>query len=132
MATAILGKDVLIKIGSTPSSVVGQREGSFTLENDPIETSAKSDYPIRTYTGGWTRWSGSLTAVTDLTDTAGLLALEAAAAAGSPVSVTFYHSTRQYKGMAFVTSFERNAPYDNIDSASVRIQGTGTLTIGVP
>lgn len=127
--TAILGKDVLIKIGSTPVSVVGQREGTFTMENDPIDTSAKADYPIRTYVSGWTRWSGSLTAVTDLTDTNGLLALEAAAAEGTSVQVTFYHSTRSYSGTAFVTSFERNAPYDNIDSASVRLQGSGPLTI---
>jgi len=126
---AILGKDVTIQIGATPVAVVGQREGTFTMESEPIQTSAKADFPARTYVGGWTNWSGSLSAVTDLTDSTGLLLLEAAANEGTSVTIKFNHSTRYYSGTAFITSFERNAPYEDVDSASVQFQGSDTLTI---
>ena len=124
--SAIIGLDVLIKVGS--QVVGGQRNASLEMSAETIDTTVKS-------TGGWAAkipgiksWTSSCDGVYFLDD-AGLSAAQTAFMSGTPVQLVFSNTDGlAYSGQAVITSMSVEAGQEDVVSYTISFEGTGALT----
>lgn len=121
-----LGHDILISVNGT--AVAGQQHAALTLDGETVETTTKSDFPHRTFTGGVCGWHVYCTGLVELAD-AGLVALEAAVMSRTPVTVVVAVGSRRYTGQALVAFFAYHGPQQKAAIATAALRGTGALTI---
>ena len=103
---------------------------SWTVEHtkDVIEDSVMGD-TARTYKHGLQQFTGSMEVIYDSTHTASTRAFDPTHE--DALTVEFYPneaSGKKYSGSILVTSVSRTASFDDLVTATVNFQGSGTLT----
>ncbi len=123
------GNSGKVVVGS--NQVVNVTNWSLTVEADEIDASCMGTQWGSYYTG-IKRWSGTIEAHWDLTDTNGQRALFNALLASAFVTLYLYvDSTRCFSGSASLTSCDISVPFDGIESITFDYRGSGTLTLSV-
>lgn len=108
--------------------VAGQRSVSLERNMETMETTTKDSNGYKEFVSGLKDWTISADGVIVQSD-AGFTALEDAYLSGEPVEVQISTGTTNvYKGLAIITSFPIEAPYDDLATYSLSFQGTGALT----
>ncbi len=129
--TALRGVDILIFKGTDTSPIAGQRNVTINFKSDTFDTTAKSDYPNKTYMSGWMDWDASFDGVYDGDAMLDLLAVGNSVAVKIQKNTGTYASpsyTQIYSGNALVTEFSVEAGQDDIATFSISLQGTGAFT----
>lgn len=134
-AQAIAGKDILLCVfdstGENLYAIAGQQNLTINRSADTLETTSKDT------TGGWKSYIPGMKEWS--IDSDGLYvsgdsahdALSAAFEDGSPVCVKVINSKTQkglYGGLACVTDYPIEAPYDDAMTYSITLTGMGALT----
>ena len=105
---------------------------SWTVDHtkDVIEDTAMGD-TARTYKHGLQQFTGSMEVIYDSTHTTATRAFDPTHE--DELTVEFYPSEttgQKFSGKILVTSVSRTASFDDLVTATVNFQGTGTLTVG--
>lgn len=129
MAQAFHGRGGAFEIGTTPVGSVVEIEQ--TAENEDVDTTAMGD-TVRTYLAGLPGGGGSVRMRWDLdasgTPNAGQVAIEAGAAAGTPVTLTWYPTGKtagksKYSGSVVIQSAAVRGSVDNLVEYDVSWRG---------
>jgi predicted secreted protein len=135
MATRV-GKDGIVRIGSTPVTIAETREWQLETTGETTDSSSMNTV---TSNGGWRTkvatlktWAGSITCFWDPTDTTGQQALDA----GVSVDLKLYPEGNTtgdafFSGTAIVTGVTRSATLEGLVEAVFAFEGTGALTEAV-
>jgi predicted secreted protein len=122
------GNEGTVKVGANAIAEIR----SYTIEEtaDTTEDTAMGD-SYRTHKVTLKSWTGSVDVWWDETDTNGQVAL----APGASVTVNFYPEgdttgDKYYSGTALSTGLTINSSFDGMVEASIKLQGTGALTLG--
>lgn len=130
--TTHTGKDGIVKVGGTPSTIAEVKEWSLDTTG---ETTDDSTMNTTQGNGGWRThkhtlkgWEGSLSCFWDETDTNGQQTLDA----GASVDLKLYpegadSGDTYFSGSAIVTSVNRKASLDGMVEVSFNFKGTGAL-----
>lgn len=130
------GMDFLIKVNTGTdllpvwSTVGGQRGATLNRSSDSMETTYKGTDGFKTFEPGFKEWSIDADGMIVDSDTA-LDALEAAFAGSDKVKIELVYGddSTTYSGEAIITDFPIEAPYDDMATYSISLQGTGALTV---
>lgn len=117
---------------ATPNfvSVGGQRGGKLNRSGDTVDVTTKDDNGWKASRVGLLEWSIDGDGIF-ISDDEGYALLETAFLEKEPVLVKMaVASGLKYEGLAVVTDFPLDMPYDNEVTYSVKLQGMGALTKG--
>lgn len=128
------GVSVLLKVNTGTdllpvwTAVGGQRGATLNRSADTIETTSKDSTGYKSYAYGFKDWSIDADGLL-VTDDAGYGELEDAFIAGTTIKVdVVMASGDKYSGDVIITDFPIEAPYDDMTTYSVTLQGSGALT----
>lgn len=128
------GIDFLLKVNTgtdvTPvwTTVGGQRGATLNRSSDTIETTSKDSDGYKSYEPSFKDWTIDADGLV-VTDDTGWLALETAFEAGEKIKVQFVTASGDdYTGDVIITDFPVEAPYDDVSTYSVSLQGSGKPT----
>jgi TP901-1 family phage major tail protein len=132
----IRGVDVFIQINTgtvlspTWTSVGGQRGGSFSGKGASLDCRSKDGLGWPNKMVGQNDWSISGDGLYAITDT-GLDALRSAWLNRQQVQVrlAFNGESQTYTGMAIITQYDVDAPFDKESTAKYTLEGASALTI---
>jgi len=134
LANAIAGKDIILSIwdatGSQLLAIAGQQGLTINRDKDTIEVTAK-DAPggWKQYLGGFKEWSIENDGVYVRSHDSHKK-LKEAYEGDDPVLIKVTNQKAQtdmFGGLAIVTSYPIEAPYDDAVTYSISLQGTGAL-----
>lgn len=117
---------------ASPTAVADVRSWTITHTADTIETTSMDSGGARTYAKGLTQFTGSMEVVynDDHVSTNGAVFNPEDSQSGT-LSIEFYTSTdvgaKKYTGEVLVTSVTRTSSYDDLITATVDFQGSGSL-----
>ena len=124
-ASVLAGKDVLLGVwkadGSALLAISGQQGLTINRSAETIEVNSKSTE------GGW---KDSLAGMKEVASDDAHKALATAFKNGSPVCVKVYNgktNTGMFGGLAVITDYPIEAPYDDAVTYSITLQGKGAL-----
>ena len=128
------GIDVLVKVNTGTddmpvwTTVAGQRGLSRGFSVDTIDVTSKDTVGWREFIAGFSSWTIDFDGLY-VEDDAGYQALMDAVLSKKPVKVRMIDSKgKGLEGLAIITDFPLEAPYDAEMTYSVSLQGTGPLT----
>lgn len=116
----------------SPTAVADVRSWTITHTADTIETTSMDSGGARTYAKGLTQFTGSMEVVynDDHVSTNGSVFNPEDSQDGT-LSIEFFTSTdvgaKKYTGECLVTSVTRTSSYDDLITATVDFQGSGSL-----
>jgi len=117
---------------ANPTAVADVRSWTITHTADTVETTSMDSGGARTYAKGLTQFTGSMEVVynDDHLSTNGAVFNPEDSQTGT-LSIEFYTSTdvgaKKYSGEVLVTSVTRTSSYDDLITATVDFQGSGSL-----
>lgn len=117
---------------ASPTAVADVRSWTITHTADTIETTSMDSGGARTYAKGLTQFTGSMEVVynDDHVTTNGAV-FNPEDSQGGTLSIEFFTSTevgaKKYTGECLVTSVSRTSSYDDLITATVDFQGSGSL-----
>lgn len=121
----LTGKNGSVKIGADTMNEV--QSWSLDIGHDMLEDTALGDN-WKSYVAGLGEWTSSIEVKFDLTDAA-QSALHTAMLNGTSITVKLYtNATNYYTGTGYISSFSIEDPVEDLISASLEIQGSGTLS----
>lgn len=131
---AVAGKDILLSIwdptGSELLAVAGQQGLTINRDKDTIEITAKdANGGWKQYLGGFKEWSIENDGVY-VRSHESHKKLAAAFNGDDPILIKVTNQKTQtdmFGGLAILTSYPLEAPYDNAMTYSISLQGTGPL-----
>ena len=132
------GMDFLIKVNTgtelSPvwTAVGGQRGATLNRSSDSMETTYKGTDGFKTFEPGFKEWSIDADGMLVDSDT-GFDELETAFENSDKVMVELTYSEAGgtvWSGEAIISDFPVEAPYDDMATYSISLQGTGALTKG--
>ena len=134
-AKAMAGKDLLVAIwnddGTAILAVGGQQSLTINRSADTIEiTSKDTDGGWKSYISGMKEWSIETDGIYVKDDESHAI-LSAAFEAGDPVCIKVYDNKRKkgmFGGLAVITDYPIEAPYDDSVTYSLTFSGMGKLT----
>ena len=134
-AKAMAGKDLLVAIwnddGTASLAVGGQQSLTINRSADTIEiTSKDTDGGWKSYIAGMKEWSIESGGIYVKDDESHAI-LSAAFEAGDPVCIKVYDNKRKkgmFGGLAVITDYPIEAPYDDSVTYSLTFSGMGKLT----
>jgi TP901-1 family phage major tail protein len=110
------------------TKVAGQRGGSLTREYDTIDVTSKDNFGWSDEEYGVASWSIEADGLLVEND-AGFLALEDAFEDAKYVKVRFQtQAGNKYEGLAIISDFSIEAPYDDTATYSLTLNGKGAYT----
>lgn len=124
------GIDILLYAGEEEDRKVvgGQRGATLNRSSEPLDTTAKdNEGGWKTSITGFKEWSIEAEGIL-MTGNEGFNAVEDAFLSSKPIMVEL--STpggRKYKGLGIITELPIEAPYDDMATYSLTIQGAGAL-----
>lgn len=130
-----MGKEGIVKVGGTPTTVAEVREWQLDTTSDTADNSSinsvQGNGGWRTFAATLLSWEGSLTCFWDETDTNGQQTIDA----GSTIALKLYPEGSAtgatfFSGNAIVTGVSRKAALDGVVEATFSFKGTGALTEG--
>jgi len=135
VANAIAGKDILLaiwdKTGANILAIAGQQSLTINRSADTIEiTSKDTDGGWKSYIAGMKEWSIEADGIYVKDDESHAI-LSAAFEAGDPVCIKVYDNKRKkgmFGGLAVITDYPIEAPYDDSVTYSLTFSGMGKLT----
>lgn len=111
---------VFVKVG-------GQRGATLNRSADTLETTSKDSDGFKEFESAFKEWSIDADGLY-VTDDIGFQALEDSFMNGTKLKVQLATpSGEQYEGMAVITDLPIEAPYDDMATYSVTLQGSGKL-----
>lgn len=127
MAT-FAGKDGIVKTGA--NTIAEVRSWELSTEAATVDTTVMGD-EWESHSVTFKRWSGSVSALWDDTDTNGQETLTE----GASITIHFLPEgettgDEDYNGTATVTQVTRRASHDGIVEADFSFTGNGSLTVG--
>jgi len=129
----IRGIDILVSVNTGTvelpvfTAVGGQRGATLNRSAESIDVTNKVSGSWKRSITGFKEWSIDCDGLFALDDAA-FLALEAAFEAGDEVEIQIAKGTELvYSGMAIMTDFPIEAPYDDVATYAVSFTGTGAL-----
>lgn len=131
------GTNVLLKLGTSGSeaALAGETSHSLDLAIDMIETTVKaSSERSKTYEAGENGLTGSVEAKLATTEGATLVALQAAAKAGTAQSCIITSDVIgdfEVTGNVLISGISIGSPQNDVRTVSFNIQFTGTYTFTV-
>ena len=130
---AIAGKDILLSIwdttGSTLLAIAGQRGLTINRDKDTIEVTSKDSDGWKQFVVGLKEWSIDNDGVY-VRDHNSHKKLKALFEADEPFLVKVTNQKTQtdmFGGLALLTSYPIEAPYDDAVTYTIALQGTGAL-----
>ena len=117
---------------ATPVAIADVRSWTITHTADTVETTSMDSNGARTFAKGLTQFTGSMEVVynDDHVSTNGAVFNPEDAQDGT-LSIEFFTSTdvgaKKYTGECLVTSVTRTSSYDDLITATVDFQGSGSL-----
>lgn len=134
LAKAIAGKDIILSIwdatGSKLLAIAGQQGLTINRDKDTIEVTAKDSHGgWKQFLGGLKEWSIDNDGVYVRSDDSHKL-LKAAFDGDDPILIKVTNKKAQtdmFGGLALVTSYPIEAPYDDAVTYTISLQGTGEL-----
>lgn len=122
----IKGVDILVNIGTI--KVGGQRGATLNRSAETMETTNKDSAGFREYEQSFKDWTVEADGLF-IDGDAGFTALEDAYMGGTKVEVQVaMPSGVKYTGQAIVTELPIEAPYDDMATYTITLQGSGLLT----
>jgi predicted secreted protein len=130
-----LGKEGIVRVGGTPTTVAEVREWQLDTTSDTAETSSinsvQGNGGWRTHAATLLAWEGSISCFWDETDTNGQQTIDA----GGTVALKLYPEGTTtgatfFSGNAIVTAVNRKAAIDGVVEVSFSFKGTGALSEG--
>lgn len=125
------GIDFILNVNTGTDSVPvwtkvgGQRGATLNRSADTVETTSKDSDGYKSYEASFKDWSIDADGLI-VTDDAGWVEMEDAFEAGSKLKVQFVTASGdKYDGSVIITDFPVEAPYDDMATYSVTLQGTG-------
>lgn len=125
----IRGIDILVsaKILEEYTAVGGQKGATLNRASETIDVSNKVSGDWKKSISGLKEWSVDCDGLLATSD-AGYGALEDAFMEGTPVEIQVaIGEGKTYTGLAIITDFPIEAPYDDVATYSVSFTGTGAL-----
>jgi len=132
----LTGENGTVKVdtndSASPTAVADVRSWTLTHTADTIETTSMDSGGARTFAKGLTQFTGSMEVVynDDHLSTNGAV-FNPEDSQGGTLTVEFYTSTeagaKKYSGEVLVTSVARTSSYDDLITATVDFQGSGSL-----
>lgn len=134
LTKAIAGKDLILSIwdstGSNLLAVAGQQGLTINRDKDTIEVTSKDAHGgWKQFLGGLKEWSIDNDGVYVRSDESHKL-LAAAFGSDDPILIKVTNQKTQtdmFGGLALVTSYPIEAPFDDAVTYSISLQGTGEL-----
>lgn len=130
----VKGIDFLLSVDTSatevPSytAVAGQRSATLNRSAETLDATSKDTDGWKESEVGFMEWSIEADGIFT-TDQAGFTALEDAFMSREKVQVQLaMPSGAAYSGFAFITDFPIEAPYDDMATYSITLQGTGILS----
>jgi predicted secreted protein len=115
---------------TTPAPVETKDTSSWKIDTDTdtVEAAVFGMGGYKTSVAGLMSWSGSVSAVFNLSDTDGQVALRKAAVSGKPIYFAFYvDGTHKYEGNAFVTKMSVDTQASDYIKFDLDLKGDGAL-----
>jgi hypothetical protein len=128
-----MGKEGIVKVGTTPATVAEVREWQLDTSGDTAETTsintAQGNAGWRTFAATLNAWEGSLTCFWDETDLTGQQTIDC----GTTILLKLYPEgtttgATYFAGSAIVTGVARKGALDGVVEAVFSFKGTGALT----
>ena len=128
---ALAGKDILLAVwnaeGTAISAIAGQQSLKLNRSADSIEVTTKDTGDgWKAYIAGSKEWSIDTDGLYISTD-ASMQALSTAFDNGDPVCIKVYNKKSMFGGLAVITDFPLDAPYDDSMTYSISLKGQGKL-----
>lgn len=127
------GIDILVSVNTGTDVapvwevVGGQRSATLNRSAEAIDTTNKVTGQWKKSISGFKEWSVDCDGLL-VADDAGYVALETAFNAGEEVEIKIAEGeVLKYSGMAIITDFPVEAPYDDVATYSVAFTGSGEL-----
>lgn len=124
MAQRVKGIDFVLKIGT--KVLAGRKGASMSVSSDTVDTTAADSLGWKEKEYGFKEWSISTDGILTLSDT-GYEAIEEALLNGTKLDIEVTRAGKKYTGSCLVTSFEADAPFDDVVSYSINLEGSGPL-----
>jgi TP901-1 family phage major tail protein len=128
------GVDFVVSVntgtGETPiwTKIAGQRGGKLNRSSDTIDTTTKDSEGWKEADYGLKEWSIDADGLLTEDDT-GYQKLEECFMSGTKVKIQLQTAAEnKYSGMALITDFPIDAPYNDDATYSVKFQGNGALS----
>lgn len=119
------GSVVVVSGGTT--TVGGVKEWSLDIGHNVVETTVFGD-AWRSYIAGIREFSGSLTLISDDSDSAQTTVRNAIIGGSAPFEFRFHKGSNYYSGSALVSGLSPGISYDGVGEDSADFQGSGALT----
>lgn len=133
-AEPVIGVDVVVKTGSEPTAVLGQRNASMSAKRDMIEVTVKTDWPAKKFKPGWHDATIDCDGALIAGAAGGVASLYTALMAGTEldVTVTIGSSGEKLVGKGFWESQGGEAPQDKEGTwkGTIHVNGALTPTVG--
>lgn len=124
------GSKVMVAIVSTGDKVLaGQRGATLNRSSEVIDVTNKVSNGWKESISAVKEWSIDCDGIF-VKDDAALMELEKAFNEGTEVTVKIGNEDFGYTGKALITDFPLDAPYDDVMTYSMALQGNGPLTTG--
>lgn len=121
----IKGIDFALKIGG--KVVAGKKNASMSISSDTLDTTTAESLGWKEKDYGFKEWSISTDGLLVASDE-GFYAVEDALINGTLLDIEIIRDRKKYVGQCLVTSLESDAPFDDMITYSVNLEGTGALT----
>lgn len=133
----LTGENGTVKVDTndsgSPTAVADVRSWTVTHTADAIETTSMDSGGVRTYSKGLAQFTGSMEVVYNdnhLSTNGGVFNPEDSQ--NGTLTCEFWTATsagsKKYTGEVVITSVERTSSYDDLITATVDFQGSGSLT----
>lgn len=121
----IKGIDFALKVGNVV--VAGKKNAAMSLSSDTLDTTTAESLGWKEKDYGFKEWSISTDGLL-VADDEGFYAVEDALINGTVLDIEIIRDKKKYVGQCLITSLECDAPFDDMISYSVNLEGTGALT----
>lgn len=133
LKNVMAGKDLILSIwditGETLLAVAGQQSLTINRDGDTIEVTSKDSEGWKEFIMGFKEWSMDQDGIYVLNDASHKL-MGRMFDEGDPVLIKVTNKKEEYDmfaGMALITSYPLEAPYDDSVTFTTALQGTGKL-----